>query len=92
LRRKPGKRGNLRLHEGRRHWREQVNVGNSAFHEGRGAGKTDPEGGHDLVNGKKIVYRKVLYARKCSLKKCFVGGTGPASEENYLEASCVLRR
>jgi len=30
----------------------------SAFHEERGAGKTDPPGGHDLVNGKKIVRQK----------------------------------
>jgi hypothetical protein len=35
-----------------------VNVGFRAFHEGRGAGKTDPLGGHDLVNNKKIVSKK----------------------------------
>jgi hypothetical protein len=33
-------------------------VGFHAFHEGRGAGKTDPQGGHTLVNRKKIVNRK----------------------------------
>jgi hypothetical protein len=38
--------------------RAWFNVKFSAFHEGRGAGKTDPPGGHDLVNGKKIVTKK----------------------------------
>ena len=32
-----------------------LNLKFSAFHEGRGAGKTEPPGSHDLVNG-KIVY------------------------------------
>jgi hypothetical protein len=31
-------------HEGRRVWQGPLNVGSSAFHEGRGAGKTDPRG------------------------------------------------
>jgi hypothetical protein len=35
-----------------------VNVEFLGFHEGRGAGKTDPRGGRDLVNRKKIVTRK----------------------------------
>jgi hypothetical protein len=30
----------------------------SAFHEGRGAGKKDPPGGHILVSGKKLVTEK----------------------------------
>jgi len=35
-------------------WREWVSVGNSALHEGWGAGKTDPPGGsHIIVNRKK---------------------------------------
>ena len=33
-----------------------MNVGFSAFHEGRGAGKTDHAGGHDLVRGKRNSY------------------------------------
>ena len=41
-----------------------VNVGFSAFHEGRGAGKTDPPGGHMLVNKKKIVNKKRKVRRK----------------------------
>ena len=41
-------------HEGRRARQGAVNVGFPAFHEGRGAGKTDPRGGHDLVNRKKM--------------------------------------
>ena len=45
-------------HEGRRARQGPVNVAFSAFHEGRGAGKTDPPGGHDLVSRKKIVNRK----------------------------------
>ena len=40
-----------------------------AFHEGRGAGKTDPQGGHDLVNRKKIVNKK----RKAVDKKIVYG-------------------
>ncbi len=36
----------------------------SAFHEGRGAGKTGPPGGHDLVNGKKIVRQKEKLQKK----------------------------
>src|SRR5207245_3469711 len=32
--------------EGRRVWQGALNVGFSAFHEGWGAGKTDPRGGH----------------------------------------------
>jgi hypothetical protein len=35
-----------------------VNVELSAFHEGSGAEKIDPPGGHDLVNKKKIVKEK----------------------------------
>ena len=41
-------------HEGRRARLGPMNVGFSAFHEGRGARKTDPPGGHDLVNRKKL--------------------------------------
>src|SRR2546422_10057687 len=44
--------------EGRRAMRGWLNVRFSAFHEGRGAGKRTPVGGHDLVNRKKIVNRK----------------------------------
>ncbi len=44
--------------EGRRARQGQVNVGFSAFHEGRGARKTGAPGGHDLVNRKKIVDEK----------------------------------
>jgi hypothetical protein len=40
-------------HEGRRAREGLVNVGFSAFHEGRGAGKKDPPGGQRLVNRKK---------------------------------------
>ncbi len=39
--------------EGRRVLQGGLNVGSSAFHEGRGAGKAGPRGGHDLVNRKK---------------------------------------
>ena len=46
--------GRLAGHEGRRARLGPMNVGFSAFHEGRGAGKTDPRGGHDLVNEKKL--------------------------------------
>jgi hypothetical protein len=35
-----------------------VTVGFSALHEGRGAGKTAPMGGHRLVNKKRIVSGK----------------------------------
>jgi hypothetical protein len=45
-------------HEGRRVWHGALNVGYSAFHEGRGAGKKTTPGGHHLVNGKKIVSGK----------------------------------
>src|SRR5712691_4639878 len=45
--------GNGLFHEGRRHPHHKVNVGNQEIHEGRGAGKTDPPGGHDLVTRKK---------------------------------------
>ena len=34
----------------------------SPFHEERGAGKTDPQGGHILVNRKKIVNEKRSYS------------------------------
>ena len=44
--------------EGRRAGQGAVNVGFSAFHEGRGAGKTDPRGGHGLVSRKEIVNEK----------------------------------
>jgi hypothetical protein len=47
-------------HEGRRVWQGALNVGFSAFHEGCGAGKTDPLGGHDLVSRKKIVTGKSI--------------------------------
>ncbi len=40
-------------------WQGVVNVEFSTFHEGRGAGKTDPPGGHIIVNRKKIVTEKV---------------------------------
>ena len=40
-------------HEGRPARQRAMNVASSSLHEGRGAGKTDPRGGHDLVNGKK---------------------------------------
>jgi hypothetical protein len=39
-------------------------MGFSAFHEGRGAGKTDPQGGHILVNRKRIVNRKEKLVEK----------------------------
>jgi len=39
-------------HEGRRVWQGALNVGSSAFHEGRGAGKKTTPGGHGLVNRK----------------------------------------
>ncbi len=39
--------------EGRRVVQRALNVGSSGLHEGRGAGKTDPLGSHDLVNRKK---------------------------------------
>src|SRR5438445_10480962 len=42
-------------HEGRGVGLGLVNVGFQAFHEGRGAGKTDPLRGSDLVNRKKRV-------------------------------------
>jgi hypothetical protein len=54
-------------HEGRRAWQGPVNVGFTAFHEGRGAGKTDPRGGHDLVNRKKCFRKKKSYGRKSML-------------------------
>jgi hypothetical protein len=41
-----------------------VNVEFSAFHEGRGTGKTDPWGGHVLVSRKKIVKEKEKLAKK----------------------------
>ncbi len=50
-------------HEGRRQRRGLVNVEYSAFHEGWGAGKTDPTGGHDLVN------RKIVSGKEKSQKK-----------------------
>jgi hypothetical protein len=53
--------------EGKRARRGRVNVGSSAFHEGRGAGKTDPLGGHDLVKGKKLLRRRKSYRRKSML-------------------------
>ena len=40
-------------HEGNRIRQGPVNVEFSRVHEGRGAGKTEPPGGHDLVNRKK---------------------------------------
>jgi hypothetical protein len=51
-------------HEGRRVWRGALNVGFSAFHEGRGAGKTDPLGGHDLVNRKNCFRKKKSYTKR----------------------------
>ena len=45
-------------HEGRRVQDGIANVGSSAFHEGRGAGKNRPPGGHDLVSRKEIVNEK----------------------------------
>jgi hypothetical protein len=59
--------GNLG-HEGRRVWQGALNVGSSAFHEGRGAGKKTTPGGHDLVNRKKIVNEKEkLHGKKAGL-------------------------
>ena len=57
-------------HEGRRDRRGTVNVGLSAFHEGRGAGKTAPPGGHGLVSGKKIVSGKEKFRGKTFLISC----------------------
>ena len=51
-------------HEGRRVWQGALNVGSSGFHEGRGAGKTDPPGGHRLVNRKIVLERKKSYGKK----------------------------
>ncbi len=45
----------------------------SAFHEGRGARKTDPRGGHDLVNRKKIVSIKEI---RIFLKNGSIGSRG----------------
>jgi len=55
-------------------------VGFSAFHEGRGAGKTDPQGGHILVNRKKKLaknnsYRKRKVTRKEIFEKKMVSGS-----------------
>jgi hypothetical protein len=47
-----------RYHEGPGRGGWVVNVEFSAFHEGRGARKKDPVGGHDLVNRKRIVREK----------------------------------
>ena len=61
-------------HEGRRAGQGAPNVRSLAFHEGRGAGKTDPLGGRDLVNRKKKVTRKEnrekkdAYARSAEMR------------------------
>ena len=64
--------------KGRRVWQGALNVGFSAFHEGRGAEKQTPPGGHDLVNRKEIVSEKakvheidVLLSTK--IKACSTG-------------------
>ena len=44
-----------------------MNVGFAAFHEGRGAGKIDPLGGHDLVNRKNCFRKKKSYGRESML-------------------------
>jgi hypothetical protein len=54
-------------HEGRRVWLGVLNVGSSAFHEGRGAGKKTTPGGHDLVNRKKCFRKKRSYGRESML-------------------------
>jgi hypothetical protein len=51
-------------HEGRRVWQGALNVGSSAFHEGRGAGKKTTPGGHDLVNRKNCFRKKKSYMGK----------------------------
>jgi hypothetical protein len=53
--------------EGRRAWQGSVNVGSSAFHEGRGAGKKTTPGGHDLVNRKKLFQEKEKLREKALL-------------------------
>jgi hypothetical protein len=65
-------------HEGRRARLGPMNVGFSAFHEGRGAGKTDPPGGHDLVNRKNCFRKKKSYGRKSMLN--LVQGKGPRND------------
>jgi hypothetical protein len=51
-------------HDGRRVGLGLVNVGFQAFREGRGAGKTDPLGGRDLVNRKNCFRKKKSYGKK----------------------------
>ena len=47
-----------------------LNLKFSAFHEGRGAGKADPPGGHDLVNGKNsYAVGKVRKEKACFLRQ-----------------------
>jgi hypothetical protein len=53
-------------HEERRARQGSVNVGSSAFHEGRGAGKKTTPGGHDLVN-RKNCFRKRKVREKALL-------------------------
>jgi hypothetical protein len=60
-------------HEGRWVWQEALNVGFSAFHEGCGAGKTDPLGGHDLVSRKKIVTGKSIVDSDRGRDSCDLG-------------------
>jgi len=38
------------LHEGRKSWQEQAKVDSARFHEGRGARKSDPQGGRIKVS------------------------------------------
>jgi len=57
-------RGAILGHEGRRRRQVAASVGFSRFHEGCGAGKTDPPGGRILVNRKKIVNKKTKVSEK----------------------------
>jgi hypothetical protein len=62
----------------RRVWERALNVGSSGFHEGRGAGKTDPLGGRDLVNRKNCFRKKEKLQEKdvllsTRIKACSTG-------------------
>jgi hypothetical protein len=64
--------------EGRRPQHYPVNVRFSAFHEGRGAGKTDPPGGHRLVNEERIVSEKERFRKDGWGKGMLIFGKGMA--------------
>jgi len=50
-----------------------MNVGFSAFHEGRGAGKSTTPGGHIIVSEKRIVTGKEKLREKIVTEKRFPG-------------------